>query len=173
MAVLIEALSVVVRIFSLEAKFPGGARAYERACPNATFCRDEHITRVGFMVPADVEGFVSGLRALGLKFIKDDVAQEIVVVDQFTGPTAPCTWFAGGRHVEGYSMGWLQGSAPGPLSAPAGWTPAQSRHLKFVASSEAEGRLLPLGTTGGLDVVLDFTTGREVCIGRPDPPLAE
>lgn len=173
MAVLIEAISVVIQAQVLEAKFPGGAVAYERECPNATYCRDEYLTRIGFMTPPDVSRFLSNLQAVGLIFLENDQAQDIVVVDQLRGPTAPCDWFAGGRHLGGFSMGWLNGTSPGPLAAPLGWSPSQSQRLTFVPSVEIDNRLLPLGTLDGVDAVLDFATGRQVYVGRPAPPRQE
>jgi hypothetical protein len=71
MCVLVEAISVVVPIAVLEKKYPRGAAQYERDCPNGTYCADEHLTRVGFMVPGDVGAFVERLSRLGLVFQLD------------------------------------------------------------------------------------------------------
>ena len=66
MSIVIEAISVVVPIAVLESKYPGGAARYESDCPNGTYCADEHLSRIGFMVPADVRAFVEHLSHLGL-----------------------------------------------------------------------------------------------------------
>ena len=55
MAVLIEAISVVVRADELLKKFPGGWDAFKSIVPNQTLCADNEIVRVGFMSPQDVE----------------------------------------------------------------------------------------------------------------------
>jgi hypothetical protein len=55
MAVLIESYSVVVRNATIADKYPGGMDAY----PNATFCLDDHLCRVGFMVAQDAEVFAA------------------------------------------------------------------------------------------------------------------
>lgn len=170
MSVLIEALSVVVPVSILEEKFPGGSHTYAAASPNATYCRDDHLTRIGFMAPADVARFIGNLEALGLIFVVEGAARDIAVVDQFTGPTVRCPWFIGGRHPAGYSIGWLRGTPPGTLCAPQHWSPDQSRSMQFVRNEELTARMLPLGKQGGVDVVLDFETGRELHLGSPEPP---
>jgi hypothetical protein len=57
MAVLNEGYSVVVRNATIAAKYPGDMAAYQRECPNATFCADDHVSRVGFMVLQDAQAF--------------------------------------------------------------------------------------------------------------------
>jgi hypothetical protein len=42
---------------------PGGVAAYQTDCRNKTFCADENLLRVGFMVLDDVSEFV--VRVLG------------------------------------------------------------------------------------------------------------
>ena len=66
MAVLIEAISVVVRADELLKKFPGGWDAFKAIVPNQTLCADNEIVRVGFMVPQDVESFIKRLQRVGL-----------------------------------------------------------------------------------------------------------
>ncbi len=53
MAVLVEALSIVVKLSSIELKYEGGWEAFKDAVPNTTLCWDDELTRVGFMVPSD------------------------------------------------------------------------------------------------------------------------
>ncbi len=173
MAVLVEALSVIVPVDAVTSAFPGGLEAYDRECPNGTFCTDGRLTRIGFMAPPDVARFVANLESLGLVFIANGRANQILVVDQITGPTVPCDWFVGGRHPLGYSAGWLKGTEPGPLATPKGWSPDQSRGLTFIAGDELHERVLPLSTGDGLDVVLDFATGRQLYMGRPRKPPSE
>lgn len=169
MSVLIEALSVVVLRASVDARYPGGVAAFERDCPNATYCADEHLARVGFMTPADVEHFVRGMVRTGLVHVRDGQAVDIVVVDQLQGPTTQCDWIEGGRHPDGYSAAWLAGTMPGGLATPRGWTAVQSTQMKFVPSADVDRRMLGLTKDGDIDVVLDLETGREGFIGRVPP----
>jgi hypothetical protein len=165
MSVLAEAISVIVPVSVLEAKYPGGFTAYVRDCPNGTFCADEHLTRVGFMVPADVDHFTQRLVHTGFTYLRDGYAEDFVVVDQHHGLTTPCEWLEGGKFPEGYSAVWLAGTT-GRFRYPNGWTPAQSKGLKFFAADHKE-RILELDSTGS--TVLDLDTGRERYIGRAFP----
>jgi hypothetical protein len=166
MSVLVEAISVVVATAVLEKKYPGGAAQYERDCPNVTFCADEHLTRIGFMVPGDVGAFVVRLSRLGLVFQRDGRSADIVVVDQLHGPTTLCDWLESGRHPDGYSAAWLAGTEPGALAHPPGWTPAQSAAMNFVSNESARDRLQVLANEENLETVLDYETGKQVFRGR-------
>jgi hypothetical protein len=169
MSVLAEAISVITPIEVLDAKYPGGLAAYRRDCPNATYCADTRLTRVGFMVPDDVRHYVEQLAARGLTHIRGGKAVDLVVVDQFQGPTTPCDWIEGGRHPGGYSAVWASGTDPGTLAHPSGWTAEHSKGMLFTSNDEVSERLLRLGMTGRLDTFLDFRTGREVYVGRTRP----
>jgi hypothetical protein len=136
-SVLVEAISVVVRRDALERAYPGGVAAYERDCPNQTFCADEHLTRVGFMTPDDARNFVEQLEDRGLTFLDGERSMDIAVLFQGRGLMMPCDWIEHGRHPDGYEMCWLAGTEPGSLAAPEGWTPEQSRGIHHV-SAEGE-----------------------------------
>jgi hypothetical protein len=124
MSVLVEAISVVVQRHTLEQSYEAGVDGYERDCPNATFCADEHLTRVGFMTPSDVRAYVTALEnLLGLVFIDDSGEfQDVAVVDQRSGPTAACRWLEFAVQPEGHSACWLAGTTPGELAVPKQWT---------------------------------------------------
>lgn len=47
MAVLAEMYGVVVRVRTLDGKYPGGVEAYEHDCPNRTRCSDGEVCRIG------------------------------------------------------------------------------------------------------------------------------
>jgi hypothetical protein len=92
MAILIEAISVVVRMETLHERFPSGWEGFRTLVPNSTLCSDNELGRVGFMVPADVEAFVKKLEAEGLAYVVNGDAQDLVVIDQLRGPMAKCGW---------------------------------------------------------------------------------
>ena len=58
MAILVEAISVVIKRSVIDQKFPGGWEAFVEDCPNRTLCADSALARVGFMTPVDVESYV-------------------------------------------------------------------------------------------------------------------
>lgn len=92
MSVLAEAISVIVPRDVIVRKYPGGLVGYERDCPNRTYCADDHLTRVGFMNPTDVEAFVRRLTSLGFVHLSHGASIDLCVVDQHRGPTAACAW---------------------------------------------------------------------------------
>lgn len=92
MAVLVEAISVVVRRDAIDRAYAGGWGEFVRRVPNATLCTDGELARVGFMSPGDTEQYVRGLEARGLVFMREGQARDLVVVDQQRGPTTPCEW---------------------------------------------------------------------------------
>jgi hypothetical protein len=105
MAVLCEALSVIIRCHSVDCYFQGGPAAFVRVIPNQTFCTDGELLRVGFMSPDDVRDFVEMLERNGLQFNlanpdDDDLSnlagrrpeRDIVIIDQLNGPTVECDW---------------------------------------------------------------------------------
>ncbi len=170
MSVLLEAINVVSLRSSVEAKYPGGLPAFERDCPNQTYCADDNLVRVGFMAPADVEGFVRVLASMGLVHMHGGKCVDLVVVDEHRGPTTPCDWIDGGRHPDGYSAAWLRDTIPGWFATPKGWKIGQSKQLKFFDPKDAESRVIGLAKDGDVEVILDLETGREGYIGRVPPP---
>ena len=167
MAVLAEALTVVVRRTTLEARYPGGVAQYELDCPNATYAMDEHLTRVGFMSPADVGHFARHLEHHGLIFHGGTQSIDIAVVDQFMGSTGPCAWLSGGRHATGFSAVWLKGTDPGAVAFYASWKPEYATSMRWTPSEELANRFLAVGQSGPSLAFLDFETGKEVYVGSP------
>ena len=183
MAVLVEGISVIVRRDAIEGKFRGGWPAFVTLAPNATLCADDHLARIGFMAPSDVERFVDSLERAGLAFQSQGKAIDLAVVDQVRGPTIDCEWLEFGRFTFGNSGGivavaWLfkgQRIAAGvhfpgeslQLATPEGWTYEGSlseRSTFFEAGKEGE-RLKFLRSENGVDVFLDLSTGKEVFRG--------
>jgi hypothetical protein len=180
MAVLVEAISVVVRRDAIDRSFDGGWNGFVSRVPNATLCTDSQLARVGFMDPKPVGTFVEALQAAGLVFLESGKCADIVVIDQQRGPTMPCEWLEFARIPFGKSGGkvgacWL---FEGPrlaagihlsgdsidLATPNGWTfeGSISEQFSFVPNEDVGERLKYLRTEGGLDVFFDASTGREV-----------
>lgn len=150
MAVLVEAISVIVRRDAINKRFTGGWRGFLNVVPNNTLCADDDLARVGFMSPPDVEEFVRHLERAGLVFTSNGKALDIAVVDQMRGPTIPAEWLefahlalsgnggkvaacwlfegpriAAGTHISAKGM---------TLATPEGWTyeDSLSANFKFV-----------------------------------------
>lgn len=97
MAVLVEAISVVVRLDRIARFYPGGWRSFREDISNATFCADDELARVGFLNPKDVERFVDVLSGRGLAYLDNGKCLDLAVVDQQRGPMMPCEWLEFGR----------------------------------------------------------------------------
>lgn len=185
MAVLVEAISVIVRRDAINARFSGGWSEFLNCVPNSTLCADENLARVGFMTSPDVEAFLSRLENGGLTFLRDGQAVDIAVVDQIRGLTMPTDWleFAhlplseGGKKVaacwlfEGPRVGYGTHMPAGgmTLATPDGWIYGDSltANSKFVDDIETQENLKFLRYEEGEDVYLDLSTGKEVYVGRP------
>lgn len=92
MAVLVEAISVIVRRDAIRDKYPGGWQRFVAAVPNGTLCYDDDLARVGFMSPSATESYVKRLTRHGLTFMSQGQAVDIAVADQQRGLTTPCDW---------------------------------------------------------------------------------
>jgi len=169
MAVLAEAISVILQIESIESG-PGWDE-FNEIVTNDTGCADGFLVRVGFMTPVDVESFINEAERIGLNHQIDGTAKDLVVVDQKGGCTTPCDWVEVGkinlgpgsvvacRHVDDESKqvftpdGW---EYSGSLSETYGFAPNESveKGLKFLRHED------------GLDVYLSELTGKEVYVGR-------
>lgn len=172
MAVLVEAISVVVRADALLKKFPGDWDAFKLIVPNQTLCADNEIVRVGFMTPQDVESFVKKLQGFGMEFLRSGDAIEIAVVDQMRGLTSQCSWLEFG-HVDiggGIRVAAcrLAGSRIMEVVTPPGWKfeGSLSSSFGFVPTEHAGKGLKYLRHEDGCDVYLNPLTGKEVYVGR-------
>jgi hypothetical protein len=164
MAVLIEAISVVVRRERIEESYPGGWEAFVRNVPNSTLCADDHLARVGFMSPEAVQSFVANLGAAGLHFLRDGEAVDLAVVDQRQGPTTMVSWLEAGTlpHGDGsITIARRVGDESGQFVAPDGWVfeTSLSAHHQFVATEDVDEAMEFLGVQDGLRVYRDRRTG--------------
>ena len=81
MALLVEGISVVVRYDAIDRRFAGGRRKFLQAVPNQTFCANDDLARVGFMLPANAESFGRLLEDGGLTSMRDGHAVDFAVVE--------------------------------------------------------------------------------------------
>jgi hypothetical protein len=183
MAVLVEALSLIVPRHVLDVSWPGGTDAYlaelgSLPTPPRFACADDRLTSVSFWSPEEAELLMQRLIGHGVIDVDDDRAAEMVVVDQRHGPVMPCDWLAWERHAEGYTSCWLADTEPGTLVAPDDWTPERSRRLVRQDIRDEPDRFMKLGERNGLEIWLDTETGREsAAVPRPaeqiEPEAAE
>lgn len=175
MAVLVEAISVIIRSDAIEQRHLGGFEAFEAEIPNKTACSDGELVRIGFMVPADVEDYILRLSTKGLRYLVEGTATDIIVVDQQSGPLARCEWIEAGRvslDPEGTQMitiAQLVNSQLEGFAAPPGWDYAESlsRSFGFVkdAHNQSAGMRF-LRHENGRDIYWNEFTDKEVFVER-------
>jgi hypothetical protein len=133
-AVLVEALSVVIKTRRVAAAYPGGWDGFVADSPNDTLCSDGELVRLGFMTPADVAACVRGLEAAGLVHLEDGLAADFAIVDQRRGPVDRCDWLEFGRMASeqgDVSVCRLAGSTSEALVTPANWSYEDSLSHRF------------------------------------------
>lgn len=173
MSVLIEALSVVVPRSVLDRSWPGGTDAFLAKCQEAeTDARyavmDRFLVAVSFLAPDEAQRIIRELGEHGIEEPDEERrADDVAFLDQHMGPSMPCAWLEWRKQDEGFTEAWLAGTEPGALVAPEGWSPEQSMTLVRHDLREEPGRMMRIGEEDGLEIWLDFKTGRQIAA----PPL--
>ena len=191
MAVLAEALSVIIKDSSLRTKFIGGTKEFLKTIPNNTYCSDGDLHRVGFMRPQDTEAYIRNLERNGLIFLFGSFCIDIVVVDMLKGPTLNCKWLGFARqkffsglkqykHAEDeFSVVWLlhkSGMYGIPLnqdkecniSVPSRWTPDKAIYgNNFIPYDKVKECLIEVGNEKGVVKYIYAATGEFVYVGKP------
>ena len=149
MAVLCEAISIIVRRDSIDKFFLGGWEGFLKVIPNSSMCTDGELVRIGFLDPKNIQQFMNEMLDGGLQFrpamdSTDGIRSidDIAVVDQMKGLTVPCDWIELARLPIGESkievlMCWLfegeriasgihMNSESMNLHTPEGWTPEKA-----------------------------------------------
>ena len=180
MAVLVEALSVIVRRDAIDLRFNGGWRNFIELVPNGTLCYENELARVGFMSPEAVGGFCELLYENGLEVFGNGEFIDAAVVDQVNGLTLPTSWLEFGKlqcddDGNRVSACWLfEGERKGAglhfksleidLALPIDWTYADSlsNKFEFVKNEDKNMRLKFLRRDLSSDIYFDNELGREV-----------
>jgi len=173
MAVLIEAISLIILREIIDEKYPGGWDAFVDNAPNQTLCADENIARLGFMSPNDLDSFIKGLEEIGFQPFVDGQSSEAAVIDQIRGFMAPCDWLDVGRvEIDGgkheVTACKLKGCLSNCIILPDGWEydKSLSKEYIFIPSEHLGKSLQYLRHESGIDVYYNELTGKEVHIGR-------
>lgn len=158
MAVLTEDMSIIVRIDSIERKFPSGMRAFvDRKGATKGFCADGELVRFGLREGLEVEMLMQDLLAWGFVHVDaEGKAVDIALIDQLQGPLQACDWLEWGRVTMGdaaVNACRLVGSKVDGVAVPVAWTfqhSASALHLLIEAADlpAAATRLRDVG--GGL-----------------------
>lgn len=172
MAVLVEAISVIVKVSKIYEYC--GWLPFREIVPNNTLCCDNEIARVGFMSPNDVEQFIDELTSFGFVFCEDDQAQDIAVAEQLKGITTKCSWLECGlldyqdNPDQRISACQLVGGVENQIFTPEGWTfeDSLSNECHFRPTEKADSNMGFVRDDDGMEVYLNKLTGKEVYVGR-------
>lgn len=176
MAVVCDALSIVVRTETLERVFANGVRGYRAQVPNKTFTTDGLITRVGVMNPNDLQWYIDQLSDQGLRLFGTDeqgnsVAVDVSVVDQRNGLAIATPWLETAVQ-DGVRIAWLAGTDPGEVHGPEGWSKDITESFIRHEPSDAPNLLFAKGDDPGAMTVLDPTTGDVGFMPEPQAPYS-
>ncbi|MBT3347400.1 MAG: hypothetical protein HN398_03025 [Thiotrichales bacterium] len=180
--VLIEAISVVIRVDSLLKVWKDDWDAFNKIVPNRTLCSDGELVRVGFMTPDDVQKFVERyLVPHGLVYLHNDQAVDIVIVDQNEGVMKECDWVEfsyidvdiDSEEEQPVAGCRLVGGKESKLVTPSGWEYEKSLSYSnmFLPADKISKNLKFVRTEDGEDVYLNLKTGQEIYTGRVDSDL--
>ena len=126
MAVLLEAISIIVRRKAIDAQYFGGWQTFKHDIPDTSFCYDADLVRIGFTAAAYASAYVSELEERGLILLLDGEFIDIAVVDQIDEPSIPVHWLELTR-IELFEPAmkiyvcWLKGKKMKKIATPAGW----------------------------------------------------
>ena len=167
MSILTEALSIVVENRVLARRYPGGVAGFARDCPNASFCTDGRLSRVGFLSPRDTRFFLGLLEAAQLHARGPARAPEVAVVDQNVGLLHPCLWIEFGYSEEGLPVCWHAAHRPGRLAVPPDWRAEQASAFETLPDVPFPRLMRYLRTEDRLDWYQNRRTGELLYIDTP------
>lgn len=168
--VLVEGITVLVRMDAVERKLPGGRLGFMLFVPNGSFRCDADLAAVSFMTPADTKRFIDTLERHGLTYARHRRAIDMAVAQQGHGLIVPCSWAKAmripwtKRPGKEIMIGWKRGSPSTSLVVPSGWTfdGSLSDQSMFIEADRISEYLDYLRTEDGLDIYRDIQTGREM-----------
>ena len=99
---LCEAISVIVRRYSIDQYYDGGWDAFFEDVPHAKMCTDGELVSVGFWDTETAELYVDFLETKGLQYESEKAIfdvfdrsrerNDIAIIDQSEGLSKPCVW---------------------------------------------------------------------------------
>lgn len=168
MAVLIEAICLVVPRQVLDVSFPGGTDGFLVDCTANDSVRyaiaDAHVAAVSTFDPQALEPLIERLADLGIVGADDsDRAFEFVFVDMQTGPVIRCDWLSITHHRHGFTFVERVSQPTCAFETPQGWLLDQSWRLtRTDIREEGPDSVMTLGINDGIETVLDLRSGQLV-----------
>ncbi len=97
MTVLVEGLSVIIKLETIDEVIPDGFEGFRQYIPNFEWCKDDKIIRLGFFTMDEADEFIKKMESLGLVFKEQESAKDFALVDQIYGISSKCEWLEYGH----------------------------------------------------------------------------
>jgi len=145
----------------VEERLIGGVDTYKRLCPNATFCTDGFICRVGFMDLDDAKSFISQITESSF-FKGGSPTGDFIIVDSALGLTSHPSWLVFGNY-QGVPVVCLKGTEQTKL-----FIPETEINSTFEAISVKDLKEMYdfVGVQAHVEHYVHKVTGRHIYIGR-------
>ncbi len=172
MAVLIEGVSIVVRIATIKVRHDGGLEDFFEWISGFRYCYDDHLVAVHFKRNDTVREILDQIKQRPMRLKNEAGSWEtLAVVHQvFASALAPCEWLVVGRNSDGAVFACMkeQEQNPGSVSVPEGWQFKGSRSQKYTHRplDMISDRFRLLRSEGLSNIYLDTRTGLEIPAGR-------
>ena len=155
MAVLVEGISVVVRISSIQQKFAGGGASFRKLIPHQQFCMDGQLASVNFMAGNDVRAFADELERHGLTVFDGQAFVDVAVVDMHKDVLAPAPWLESVTTGTGVRFVYLADQGIGEVVVPDGWQEERSLYAvgTYVSEEDMQAQVEVVGQSGGVQEV--------------------
>lgn len=137
MTVLVEGISVIIKLDAVNRVFPNGWEDFREHLPNFTLCKDDRLARFCFLNQEDAMAFKDKMESLNFVYQGNDGAEDFVFVDQIYGATTKCNWLECG-HLEidndpqkKVAACRIAGSSDDTIVTPEGWIYEDSLTLQY------------------------------------------
>lgn len=97
MTVLVEGISVIIKLDAVNRVFPNDWEDFREYLPNFTLCKDDKLARFCFLSQEEAMAFKDKLESLNFVYQGNEGAQDFVFVDQIYGATTQCNWLECGH----------------------------------------------------------------------------
>ncbi|HEV7318822.1 MAG TPA: hypothetical protein VGO04_09465 [Ensifer sp.] len=167
MAVIIEAISVVLNGDALKSKYLGGVENFLKSLPNDSIRGDGDLVALTFTSPQAVQKYVTELESAGLIYKLEERSIDICVVDQRDGILVACSWAQFGHlfwNNDAQKKVAVCVSDPNiaqRIVVPAGWSFEESLTAKSIYMEQIPENLKKIRENITEDVYVDKNTGQE------------
>jgi hypothetical protein len=124
MAVLVEGISVIVRRWDVNRRYPGGFRAYRAEWNHSSLCTDGRLVRAGFGTADEALAFVARLQSVGFVSVSEGRSIDSCLVDQRQGMVYRADWldiFRFPYQTGSLTLASLAGDDSARVAVPKGW----------------------------------------------------